>query len=233
MVAVDGVVPFTSATRSFTLSPGAACLVPPGFAWSRHAAGGVTVVQSWFQVFTPPAWTDPLRDGPWPQVVADVPTGYLEEALASWGPAWQPSDGETQARSSHLFLLWLTDLLSTYFNQEGEQAEAGVQGPEWLTDAFHELIPRMSEHHWTVAGLARCAGVNPTHLADTCRRYLGESPSAILRRERVAFAISLLRSGRAENVERASAQLGYATPRAFWRQCLAETGHPPSYWLQA
>lgn len=231
MVAIDGEVPFTGAARSFVLPAGAACLVPPGLAWSRAPARGVTVAQAWFQVFTPPAWTDPLRDGPWPEVVTEVPRRYLDEALSCWGPDWAQSDGATQASASHLFALWLTDLLRCAADQ-GLLAVRASQAPDWLADALHELVPRREEHRWTVAGLARCAGVNPTHLADTCRRHLGESPGAILRRERVAFAVSLLRSGRAESVEQASAQLGYSTPRAFWRRCVAETGHPPSYWLK-
>ena len=231
MCAIDGAVPITGAAHSFVLPAGSACLIPPGFAWSRTPAPKVTVIRAWFQIFTPPAWTDPLQDGPWPAVISKVPSRYLDEALACWGPAWIQGDGALQATASHLFALWLTDLLRCATEQQVLLSRT-AGAPGWLTDVLRELVQHRNEHGWSVAGLARCAGVNPTHLADTCRRYLGESPGAILRRERVAFAISLLRSNRVDSVEQASAYLGYSTPRAFWRCCVAETGQPPSYWLK-
>jgi AraC-like DNA-binding protein len=225
LVAMGGPIQFVGASPTFELRTGDACLIPPGHAWSRICEAGIDVIMAWFQLFTPPAWANPLLGCRLPLRISSVPRRSLDTALGHW----QATD---RVRADAHFGLWLVDCIFAASDQgvlrpEPERRET----PDWLRGAFDELVPRMWEHGWTVAGLAQSAGVSPSNLANACKRWLGESPAAILRRERVAFAVGLLRSGQASSVEQVSDRLGYPNARSFWRQCVAETGYPPSHWL--
>lgn len=232
LVVMHGQVQIDTGVQNIALTAEHFALIPPGVAWRRFASERAQVVHVWFQTFSPPSWDNPLLQCRLPAVLPFIAQDYLEHVLENFGGQPGHYSGFQQATAGNWFQLWLTECFHSAPDGSFAEGDAmSAAAPKWLHDALYDLVPNMSQHQWTVAGLARRAGVTPTYLAQTCRRYLRESPSAIMRRERVAFAVSLLRSRRLASVEEASNRLAYASPRAFWRQCMAETGHPPSYWL--
>ena len=80
---------------------------------------------------------------------------------------------------------------------------------------------------WTLAGLAKEAGLSVPHFTDLCRRQTGMAPISLLIRLRLQRAMSLLQQG-THNVAEAAAATGYDDPFYFSRQFRRHMGIPPS-----
>jgi AraC-like DNA-binding protein len=84
-------------------------------------------------------------------------------------------------------------------------------------------------HHWTLAELAREAGVSRTVLIERFNAYVGMAPMSYLASWRMQAAAGLLATG-ATGLGRIAAAVGYESEAAFSRAFKRATGQPPAAW---
>jgi AraC-like DNA-binding protein len=94
------------------------------------------------------------------------------------------------------------------------------------------LIHHRHAHPWTVAELAREAGLSRTVLSERFRHFLGESPIAYLTRWRLRLGSSAL-IGTSHSVAQIAAEVGYESEAAFNRAFKREYGLPPARFRKA
>lgn len=155
--------------------------------------------------------------------------------LAGEGPVLQASPGavgalvarlahefEQRDESSELALEGLTMELLAFFLRAGERQERGP--PAWLAATIEQL--RLQERV-SLAELARAAGVHPSTLARSFRRFQGCSIGAFRRRWRVERALQALRSSDAPLAEIA-VRMGFADQSHLTRALRAAVGLTPA-----
>ena len=89
------------------------------------------------------------------------------------------------------------------------------------------LMHRNPAHPWTIASLAKEAGVSRSVLAERFRRYLNESPMAYLTRWRLELGAQKLAST-SYSVAQIAAEVGYESEAAFNRAFKREFTVPPA-----
>jgi AraC-like DNA-binding protein len=89
------------------------------------------------------------------------------------------------------------------------------------------LMHRNPAHAWTIASLAKEAGVSRSVLAERFRRYLNESPMAYLTRWRLQLGAQLLTST-SYSVAQIASEVGYESEAAFNRAFKREFSLPPA-----
>jgi AraC-like DNA-binding protein len=89
------------------------------------------------------------------------------------------------------------------------------------------LMHRNPAHPWTLATLAKEAGISRSVLVERFRYYLGEPPMAYLTRWRLQLASQMLCSTN-RSVAQISAQVGYESEAAFNRAFKREFEIPPA-----
>ena len=89
------------------------------------------------------------------------------------------------------------------------------------------LMHRNPSHSWTIASLAKSAGVSRSVLAERFRHYLGEPPMAYLTRWRLQLGAQMLAST-SHSVMQVAAEVGYESEAAFNRAFKREFGIPPA-----
>ena len=104
----------------------------------------------------------------------------------------------------------------------------------WLAAARDEavgraltLLHRRHAHPWTVAELAREAGLSRTVLSERFRHFLGEPPMAYLTRWRLLLGARALTST-SHSAAQIAAEVGYESEAAFNRAFKREYGLPPA-----
>lgn len=102
---------------------------------------------------------------------------------------------------------------------------AGARDPE--VGRALALIHRNLTHRWTLATLARQAGVSRSVLADRFRHYLDEPPMSYLTRWRLQVAQQMLTST-SYSVAQVAAEVGYESEAAFNRAFKRVFGSPPA-----
>ena len=102
---------------------------------------------------------------------------------------------------------------------------AGARDPE--VGKALTLLHHRPAHPWTVADLAREAGVSRTVLADRFRHFLGEPPMAYLTRWRLRLGARALGTT-SHSVAQIAADVGYESEAAFNRAFKREYGAPPA-----
>jgi AraC-like DNA-binding protein len=89
------------------------------------------------------------------------------------------------------------------------------------------LMHREPSRPWTLATLAKEAGVSRSVLADRFRHYLGEAPMSYLTRWRLQLAKQLLTSTNCSAAQ-VAAEVGYESEAAFSRAFKRAFGSPPA-----
>jgi AraC-like DNA-binding protein len=107
---------------------------------------------------------------------------------------------------------------------------AGARDPE--VGKALTLLHHRPAHPWTVAELAREAGVSRTVLADRFRHFLGEPPMAYLTRWRLRLGARALGTT-SHSVAQIAADAGYESEAAFNRAFKREYGTPPARYRKA
>ncbi|MBZ5507884.1 MAG: AraC family transcriptional regulator [Acidobacteriia bacterium] len=89
------------------------------------------------------------------------------------------------------------------------------------------LMHRKPAHPWTIASLAKEAGVSRSVLAERFRHYLSEPPMAYLTRWRLQLGAQML-SSTSYSVSQIAAEVGYESEAAFNRAFKREFQVPPA-----
>lgn len=89
------------------------------------------------------------------------------------------------------------------------------------------LMHRSPAHPWTIASLAKEAGVSRSVLAERFRHYLNEPPMAYLTRWRIQLGAQMLTSS-SYSVARIASEVGYESEAAFNRAFKREFTVPPA-----
>ena len=89
------------------------------------------------------------------------------------------------------------------------------------------LMHRSPAHPWTIAGLAKEAGISRSVLAERFRHYLNQSPIAYLTRWRLQLGAQMLTSTN-YSVAQIAAEVGYDSEAAFNRAFKREFEVPPA-----
>ncbi|HWR49643.1 MAG TPA: AraC family transcriptional regulator [Bryobacteraceae bacterium] len=102
---------------------------------------------------------------------------------------------------------------------------AGARDPE--VGKALALLHRHPAQPWTVADLAREAGLSRSVLAERFRHYLGEPPMSYLTRWRLQLGAQMLKSS-SRSVADVAAEVGYESEAAFNRAFKREYQVPPA-----
>lgn len=89
------------------------------------------------------------------------------------------------------------------------------------------LMHKSPEHPWTIASLAKEAGISRSVLAERFRHYLNESPMAYLTRWRLQLGAQMLEST-SYSVAQIASEVGYESEAAFNRAFKREFTVPPA-----
>ena len=89
------------------------------------------------------------------------------------------------------------------------------------------LMHRNPAHPWTIASLAKEAGVSRSVLAERFRLYLNQAPMAYLTRWRLQLGAQMLAST-SYSVAQIASEVGYESEAAFNRAFKREFGSPPA-----
>ena len=89
------------------------------------------------------------------------------------------------------------------------------------------LLHRRHAHPWTVAELAREAGLSRTVFSERFRHFLGETPMAYLTRWRLRLGARAL-AATSHSVAGIASEVGYESEAAFNRAFKREYGQPPA-----
>ena len=102
---------------------------------------------------------------------------------------------------------------------------AGARDPE--VGRALALLHRNPAQPWTIAELAREAGLSRSVLAERFRHYLGEPPMSYLTRWRLQLGAHMLKSS-SRSVGEIASEVGYESEAAFNRAFKREYGLPPA-----
>jgi transcriptional regulator GlxA family with amidase domain len=102
---------------------------------------------------------------------------------------------------------------------------AGARDPE--VGKALALMHREPAHPWTIASLAREAGISRSVLAERFRHYLDQTPMAYLTRWRLQLGAQMLTSTN-KSVLQIAADVGYESEAAFNRAFKREFELPPA-----
>lgn len=136
--------------------------------------------------------------------------------------------------ADRLFEVLVLQLLRWLLNHP---ADAGLP-TGLLTGLSHPKLARalVSMHEqpgeaWTLASMARCAGMSRSAFAAVFKEHVGETPAEYLLQWRMSIAQSLLRSG--GTVKAAADRLGYGSASSLSRAFAQTIGKSPRAWMRA
>ena len=91
------------------------------------------------------------------------------------------------------------------------------------------LIHEAPAENWSLASLAREAGLSRSSLAERFQRFVGKPPMQYLALWRMQVASSMLAGGE-PSIARVASKVGYESEAAFSRAFKRTVGHSPSEW---
>lgn len=157
------------------------------------------------------------------------PSGkWLENSIRFSVDEADASRAGGEAVLARLSEVLFVETLRTYITQlPAEQTGwlAGARDPE--VGRTLALMHRNPARPWTLASLAKEAGVSRSVLAERFRHYLNEPPMAYLTRWRLQLGAQLLTAG-SSSVAQIAAEVGYESEAAFNRAFKREFEIPPA-----
>lgn len=164
----------------------------------------------------------PVANGPgWHRVLNEAQTSSLEQEIRAWLAA-EPSDPSRLVQVTAKMMRYLVAPTTTV---------RGVKVPEWLERWSADL---------TVGTLApeplafwqKRSGRSPEHLARSCRRFYGVTPTEMISRARIALVQTRLRQGE-EKISALALDAGFQNLGYFYRTFRRIAGVSPRSWLTA
>ena len=120
------------------------------------------------------------------------------------------------------------ETLRTYINQLPSEQTGWLAGArDTEVGKTLALMHRKPDYPWTLADLAKEAGLSRSVLAERFRHYLGETPMAYLTRWRLQLGAEMLGST-SYSVAQIAAEVGYESEAAFNRAFKREFTAPPA-----
>jgi AraC family cel operon transcriptional repressor len=160
-------------------------------------------------------WFDPQSDAPFGLRLARTKLQQLSRMSLDFAASG------ADALHTESFLLDLAKLLAS----PQPALPMVAAGPDWLRQAI--LMAEKPEVFTNgVPGLVKIAGRSPEHVARTCVRYLGRTPTQIVEAARMHWAERQLRLT-SETVTNVALACGYATTAQFYRSFQKRYGLPP------
>ncbi|HEY8967358.1 MAG TPA: AraC family transcriptional regulator [Candidatus Methylacidiphilales bacterium] len=201
----------------YTTGPGESIAfvnVAVGAPWWRH-------FHSLFAGALPPLWhrsrgPSSLRSLP-PSAVRRV-----EAALERVREASSPGGPALALGSAALFV----DIAACFAGPEGEDREPP---PEWLEAWRRELLRAGPEVAEPIGVWQRRGGRSPEHLARSCRKFYGATPTDLLNAARIARAKDLLRLSDRKVIDIAL-ECGFSNLANFYRHFARFAGTVPTVW---
>jgi AraC-like DNA-binding protein len=161
--------------------------------------------------------------------IRDDPSGqWLENSLKFSVTQAANREAGADAMLAKLSEAVFAETLRRYVRQlpEGQTGWlAGLQDPG--VGRALTLLHHRSAHPWTVAELAREAGLSRTVLSERFRHFLGQSPIAYLTRWRLQLGARALTATN-QSVAQIASEVGYESEAAFNRAFKREYGLPPA-----
>jgi AraC-like DNA-binding protein len=161
--------------------------------------------------------------------IGDDPSGqWLENSLKFFVTQTANHEAGATAMLAKLSEVVFAETLRRYVRDlpDGQTGWlAGARAPE-LGKAL-TLLHHRPEHPWTVAGLAREAGLSRSVLTERFRQLIGDSPMAYLTRWRLRVGARALTST-TRSVAEIAAEVGYESEATFNRAFKREFGVPPA-----
>ncbi|HSB35289.1 MAG TPA: AraC family transcriptional regulator [Thermoanaerobaculia bacterium] len=161
--------------------------------------------------------------------IRDDPSGqWLENSLRFSVTEAASREESARAMLTKLSEALFAETLRRYVRSlpEGETGWLAGAGDAEVGRAL-KLLHRKPAHPWTVAELAREAGLSRTVLAERFRHFLGESPIAYLTRWRLRLGARALTATN-RGVAQIASEAGYESEAAFNRAFKREYGLPPA-----
>ena len=219
-------------TKTVDLAKELARLVAQGLKLARFGGGGeVTKFTCGFmacdpqlsQVFLsglPPVFKVSIRN--------DASGRWLENSIRFSANDADASRAGGEAVLAKLAEVLFVETLRAYITQlPADQTGwlAGARDPE--VGKTLALMHRNPAHPWTIASLAKEAGISRSVLAERFRHYLKESPMAYLTRWRLQLGAQMLAST-SHSVAQIAPEVGYESEAAFNRAFKREFTVPPA-----
>jgi AraC-like DNA-binding protein len=151
--------------------------------------------------------------------------GYLLAEVA----AGQPGGRAVLARLAELLYVEVLRRYAHHLPVGQTGWLAGLNDPQ--VGRALRLLHQDPAHAWTVATVARAAGVSRSSLALRFTELIGESPMHYLTAWRMHLARQLLQEHRL-TIPEVAAQVGYNSEAAFNRAFKRAAGAPPGLWLK-
>jgi AraC-like DNA-binding protein len=218
-------------TRTVELARELARLVAQGLKLSRFGGGGeVTKFICGFMACDPKLSQVLLRGLP-PMfkvsIRSDASGKWLENSIRFSVDEADPTRAGGEAVLAKLSEVLFVETLRLYIAHLPAQTGwlAGARDAE--VGKTLALMHRNPSHPWTIASLAREAGLSRSVLVERFRRYLNETPMAYLTRWRLQLGEQMLGST-SYSVAQIASEVGYESEAAFNRAFKREFGTPPA-----
>jgi AraC-like DNA-binding protein len=129
----------------------------------------------------------------------------------------------------------LAEIMAVNFSRRIFADRRSADGEPSMTPASPPLMTainaffRSPERPWSLADLARAAGMSRTTFAEAFKRATGQTPGRIIARMRLT-AIARRLAGESLSIEAAADAAGYSSAAAFVRAFQREFGETPARW---
>lgn len=144
--------------------------------------------------------------------------------------AGKKQDGRTLMLAHLIEVLFIEAMRSVRFGPGQGGLLAGLRNPR-LAAALRGIHTRTADP-WTLATLAREAGMSRSSFAESFVRTMGVTPLKYLLQWRLAVARDLLANGQ-KTVEQTALAVGYESASGFSTAFSRETGQPPREFVRA